>query len=160
MVAMSRATGAGRAGSLAIGFNSGVSAGNLRATVLAWWQMQPEVEFDCVEADRAELLAGLDSGEVDIAVLSGEIALDGYRSAALWSERIYIAVSALHPLADHEPVHWTDLRSERFVLPAHDPGPYVRDMLLGRLSRIGLDPDIRLHRTSWSAILSLLGETR
>lgn len=42
MVAATRAAGQGRAGSLMVGHNSPVSAGNLRATVLAWQNDNPD----------------------------------------------------------------------------------------------------------------------
>ena len=58
-----------------------------------------------------------------------------------------------------EIVNWTDLRHQRFVLPAADPGPDIRDMLLGRLWQSGAHPDIQLHPVSRETILSLLGAT-
>lgn len=160
MVATMRAAGQGRAGSLMVGHNSSVSAGNLRATVLAWQSDNPDVDFEMVEADRGALLAGLDTSHVDIAVLMGEAGHDGYRREPFWSERILVALPAEHPLASRDIVHWTDLRAERFVLPAADPGPDIRDMLLGRLFLSGVHPDIRINQTSRETVLSLLGAGR
>lgn len=62
-----------------------------------------------------------------------------------------------HALAGREAVHWTDLRRERFLLPAADAGPQIRDMLLGRVMVAGESPDIRMHQASRDAILSVLG---
>lgn len=160
MVATMRAAGQGRAGSLMVGNNSSVSAGNLRATVLAWQNDNPDVDFESVEADRGALLAGIDTGEIDIAILMGNAHHAGYRHEPFWSERILVALPAEHPLAEREIVHWTDLRSEHFVLPAADPGPDIRDMLLGRLSMSGAHPDIRINQTSRETVLSLLGAGR
>jgi len=160
MVATMRVAGQGRAGSLMVGHNSSVSAGNLRATVLAWQDDNPDVDFESVEADRGALLAGIDTGEIDIAILMGNAHHVGYRHEPFWSERILAALPAAHPLAEREIVHWTDLRSEHFVLPAADPGPDFRDMLLGRLSMSGAHPDIRMNQTSRETVLSLLGAGR
>lgn len=157
MLASSRAAGLGLAGSLVLGLNSSLSAGNLRATMLAWSHDNPEVDLDVVEDDRCALRAGLDTGEIDIAILMGETGHDGFERAAFWSERMLVALPSSHPLATREFVHWTDLRSERFGLPAADPGADLRDMLLGRLAMSGLKPDIRLYRTSRETVLSLLG---
>jgi DNA-binding transcriptional LysR family regulator len=110
-----------------------------------------------VEADRTVLLAGLNTGEIDVAILMGEADHNGFRREVFWSERILAALPANHPLADYAAVHWTDLRMQRFALPVADPGPDIRDMLLGRLSMPGLPPDIRMYRTSRETILSLLG---
>lgn len=157
MVAMMRAAGQGRAGGLRLGHNSSVSAGNLRATVMSWREAHPDVEVECVEANRSVLLAGLDTGEVDLAILMGAAVHGGFRCETLWSERMLVALPASHPLAERDVVHWTDLRNELFLLPAADPGSEIRDMLLGRLSVSGAKPDIRMHQSSRETILSILG---
>jgi len=157
LVAMMRAAGQGRAGGLMLGHNSSVSAGNLRATLMSWHEAHPDVDVECVEADRSVLLAGLDTGEIDIAILMGAAGHDGYRCEPLWSERMLVALPASHPLAERDIVHWTDLRGERFLLPAADPGPEIRDMLLGRLAVSGGKPDIRMLQASRETVLSVLG---
>lgn len=157
LIAMMRAAGQGRAGSLILGHNSSISAGNLRATTMSWHEAYPDVEVECVEADRAALLAGLDTGEIDIAIMMGAANYNGFRHEPLWSERLLAAVPATHPLADREVIHWTDLHSEQFHLPVSDPGPEIRDIVLGRLSGLGATPAIKMHRTSREAILSGLG---
>lgn len=157
LVAMMRAAAQGRAGGLRLGHNSSVSAGNLRATMVNWREVHPDVEVECVEADRSVLLAGLDSREIDIAILMGAVGHDGFRCEPLWSERILVALPVAHLLAEREVVHWTDLRSERFLLPAADPGSEMRDMLLGRLAVSGANPDITMHQSSRETILSILG---
>lgn len=160
LVAMMQAAGQGRAGGLMLGHNSSVSAGNLRATLMSWCAAHPDVEVECVEADRSVLLAGLDTGEIDIAILMGVAAHNGFRCEPLWSERMLVALPETHPLAEGDMVHWTDLRGERFLLPAADPGPEIRDMLLGRLAVSGTKPDIRMLQSSRETVLSVLGGSR
>ncbi|MGV7120523.1 LysR substrate-binding domain-containing protein [Sphingopyxis sp. 550A] len=157
LVATMRAAGQGRAGGLMVGHYSSVSAGNLRATMLGWRNAHPDVDLDGVEADRGALLAGLDTGEIDIAILVGVTSHDGFRHEPFWSERVLVALPASHPLAERDLLHWTDLRREQFLLTAADPGPEIRDMLLGRLSVAGVQPDIRMHHASRETILSILG---
>lgn len=157
LVAMMRAAGQGRAGGLRLGHNSSVSAGNLRATMMSWRDAHPDVEVERIEADRSALLAGLDTGEIDIAVLMGTVGHEGYRCEPFWSERMLAALSSAHPLADRNVVLWTDLRGERILLSAADPGPEIRDIVFGRLSDSGAKPDIRMHRSSGETILSMLG---
>ena len=137
IVETTRATGQGRAGSLMVGHNNSVSAGNLRATIVAWQGDNFDVDFESVETDRCSLLAGLDTGDIDIAILMGDAAHNGYRRETFWSERVLVALPANNPLVDRDILHWTDLRSERFVLPAGDHGADMRDMLLGRLAMSG-----------------------
>jgi len=160
LVAMMRAAGQGRAGGLRLGHNSSVSAGHLRATMMSWSQTHPDVEVECVEADRNVLLAGLDTSEIDIAILMGALSHDGFRCEAFWGERVLVALPASSPLAQREVVHWTDLRNERFMLPTADPGSEIRDMLLGRLPASASKPEIRMHQSSRETILSVLGGGR
>lgn len=157
LAAMMRAAGQGRAGGLTLGYNSPVSAGNLRATLMNWHELNPSVELETVEADRDALLAEIDTSDVDIAILLGAADREGLRCEPLWSERILVALPTSHRLADRDVIHWTDLRGERFLLPAADPGPEIRDMLLGRLSLTGATPNIRMLRSSRESILSMLG---
>lgn len=160
MIATTRAAGKGLAGGLTIGFNSSVSAGNLRATLVASRRENPNVNIIGVEADRSALFAGLDSGEIDITILMGEIARKDYRHASFWSEHVFVAMSSGHARSDREIVNWTNLRDRRFVLPTADPGPDIRDMLIGRLWQPGARPDIQLHRVSRETILGLIGQTK
>lgn len=157
LVAMMRAAGQGRAGGLRLGHNSSVSAGSLRATMMSWRDAHPNVEVECVEANRSVLIASLDTGEIDIAILMGTAIQNGFRCQAFWNERMLIALPATHPLIEHDVVHWTDLRNERFLMPVADPGPEMRDMLVGRLAVSGSKPDIRMHQSSRETILSVLG---
>lgn len=157
LVAMMRAAGQGRAGGLMLGYNSSVSAGNLRATLMNWHDSHPDVDVECIEADRSVLLAGLDAGGIDIAILMGAAGHEGFRCEPLWSERMLVALPVTHSLAERDVVHWTDLRSERFLLPAADPGPEIRDMLLGRLAVSGAKPEIRMLQASRETVLSILG---
>lgn len=157
MLGESRMVGQGRAGSLVLGLNSSVSAGNLRATIVRWNSTNPEVDLDGVEADRSVLLAGLNTGEIDIAILLGEAAHNGFRREVFWSERIFVALPTGHPLTEHDVVHWTDLRTQRFALPVADPGPDIRDMLVGRLAASGAPLSIHMCRSSRDTVLSLLG---
>lgn len=157
LVTMMRAAGQGRVGGLRLGHNCSISAGNLRATAMSWYDTHPDVEIECVEADRCALLAGLDTGEIDIAILMGAVNREGLRREPFWSERLLAALPASHRFTDQDVVHWTDLSRERFHLPSADPGPDVRDLLLGRLSGVGAKLEIKMHRSSREAILSVLG---
>ncbi len=157
LAAAMRDAGQGRAGSFRFGLNSSVSAGKLRSAILDWAHDNGSLEVQGIEGDRNALLAGLNVGDVDIAILVGEGNQNGFRSEPLWSERLFVALPTAHSLAATEIVHWTDLRDEHFILPEADPGPDIRDMLLGRLSRSGNPSFIAFSRTSRETILSLLG---
>jgi DNA-binding transcriptional LysR family regulator len=104
LASIMRATRQGHAGSLTIGHNSSISAGNLRGATLGWHNVHPEVDLGGMEADRGALLAGLDTGEIDIAILMGEVSHNGFRRESFWSERVLVALPSNHPLAERAPL--------------------------------------------------------
>lgn len=67
-----RATRNGDTGRLAIGFYTSFSAGNLRATLSEFDERYPEVKMHGFERDRDMLLAGIENGLIDIAIMIGE----------------------------------------------------------------------------------------
>jgi DNA-binding transcriptional LysR family regulator len=105
MVAIARSTGHGDAGRLTIGFSTSLSAGNLRMTLIEFAQRFPQVEIGAIEGSRARLFPALQSGQVDIAIVTGDPNGGDCKSMALWSERIIVALPETHPLAAHEIVH-------------------------------------------------------
>jgi DNA-binding transcriptional LysR family regulator len=152
-----REAGKGRAGGLTIGHNSPISAGILHATLLAWCDDNPQVEMGRIEAPREALIAGIARGDVDIAILSGQIGYADTRHASLWSENVLVALSDTHRLHERERIEWADLREETFLLTVGEPGPDIRDMLLGRLSALGSTTHIRMLDTSRESLLALIG---
>jgi hypothetical protein len=63
---------------------------------------------------------------------------------------VLVAMSDAHRLQERATIGWADLREEMFLLTARDPGPDIRDMLLGRLSALGSTTHIRMLDTSRS----------
>lgn len=157
LVTAMRETGQGRAGGLTLGHNSPISAGNLHATLSAWGDTNPHVEMDRIEAPREMLIAGIVRGDVDIAVLSGQVSYGGVHHASLWSENVLVAISDTHRLQERETIDWADLREEAFVLTSGEPGPDIRDMVLGRLSALGSPTHIRMLDTSRESMLGMIG---
>jgi len=125
--------------------------------MMSWSQAHPDVDVEWVEADRSVLLAGLDAGEIDLAILMSAVTHNGLRCEPLWSERMLVALPASHPFAERDVVHWTDLRGQKFLLPAADPGPDIRDMLLSRLAVFSGKPDVRMLQSSREVVLSVIG---
>lgn len=150
------ATRNGHAGRLAVGFYTSFSAGNLRATLSEFDERYPEVRVRGFERDRDMLLAGIENGLLDIAILTGEAHFCGLMSRPFWSERILVAMPESHPLAARERIYWSDLTGERFLLTARDPGPETRNMLLGKLGMPGYMPEIDMDDIGRDTVLSTL----
>lgn len=149
-----RATQKGEAGRLAVGFYTSFSAGNLRATLSEFGERFPGVRVRGFERDRDMLLAGIESGLLDIAIMIGERPYAGIRSRPLWSERHLVVMPETHPLAARERIHWQDLAGERFLLTERDPGPETRNLLLGKLGSPGYTPEIDMDDIGRDTVIS------
>jgi DNA-binding transcriptional LysR family regulator len=67
----SRALARGESGRLRIGFHSSLADGDLSAALRAYRAAWPDVEIEERERSRDRLLDALESGTLDLAVLSG-----------------------------------------------------------------------------------------
>ncbi|MET3579901.1 DNA-binding transcriptional LysR family regulator [Mesorhizobium robiniae] len=157
MVASAKAVGRGEAGRLAIGFYTSLSAGNLCASLMELARRLPQLEIRVVEAARTNLFAGLEHGQLDIAIMTGEPAVRERGTMALWSERIMVALPTSHSLAANEIVYWTDLRCETFLLSQRDPGPELRNILLAKLASPRVQPKVANQDVSRESLMGLVG---
>ena len=146
----------GEAGKLAVGFYTSFSAGNLRATLSEFGERYPDVRVRGFERDRDLLLAGIENGLLDIAIMIGEASYRGLMTRPFWSERILVAIPEGHSLATRERIYWTDLAGERFLLTERDPGPETRNMLLGKLGTPGYSPEIDMDDIGRETVLSAI----
>ena len=151
-----RATNNGHVGKLAVGFYTSFSAGNLRATLSEFGERHPEVKVSGFERDRDMLLAGIGNGLLDIAIMIGEASYRGLMSRSFWSERIFVAMPAGHPLTQCERIHWPDLTGEHFLLTERDPGPETRNILMGKLGVPGCMPEIDMQDIGRETMLSAI----
>jgi len=150
------ATNNGHAGRLAVGFYTSFSAGNLRATLGEFSERFPDVKVRGFERDRNMLLAGIETGLLDIAVMLGEAPYRELMTRPFWSERILVAMPECHPLTARDRIHWSDLTGERFLLTERDPGPETRNMLLSKLWMPGYTPEIEMDDVGRETALSSL----
>lgn len=151
-----RATRDGKAGRLAIGFYTSLSAGNLRATLVEFHDRYPDVMLRSFERDRDMLLGGIENGLLDIVIMIGEAAYPTLGSRPVWSERILVALPEWHVLAERERIYWPDLTGEHFLLTQRDPGPETRNVLLGKLGAPGIPVSIEMNDITRDSLLSTI----
>ncbi|MHA7776037.1 LysR family transcriptional regulator [Roseibium sp. M-1] len=149
--------GQGHAGRVTIGFNTSLSTGKLRASLIDFWHRFPNVEIRTVEGSRERLRSGLASGAVDVAVTTGTPLSGKAQSMTLWTERVIAALPESHRFAKHNVVHWTDLKDDTFLISQNDPGLEFSDIIQAKLARPGKRPNVILHEASRETIKSLVG---
>jgi DNA-binding transcriptional LysR family regulator len=156
LLASARNISRGDAGRLAIGFYTSLSAGNFRASLMEFRQRRPDVEIEMIETSRQRLSSALRNGVVDIAIVIGEKPFPDCTAAALWTERMIVALLETHPLARREAVYWTDLTRERLLLSRQDPGPELKELILAKLVSPEDRPIIQLHDVSRGSLWNLV----
>jgi DNA-binding transcriptional LysR family regulator len=152
----SRSLAKGTAGVLRLGFHASLAGGDLSATLKAYRSAFPGTEIKAKECSRTELLDALDSGRLDLAILTGQTTRPQIRSLCFWSEPITVAIAADSPLADRTPLYWTDLRAASFLLTAADPGPDISAMIAARLTGPGHAPSIIVQDVSRENLLTFV----
>ena len=156
MISTSRAAGKGNSGMIAVGHNSAMSAGHLRTAVIDWNTRNPETEIKAIEGNRSILLAGLDTGWIDFAVLTRQTNYADMSQTPLWNEQLMVALSINHHFADQQSVQWAALKNETLMFPTHDPGSEIRDIVMGLLATPYPYPEFHTQEASHASILSML----
>lgn len=133
-----RDIGAGRAGTLRIGFVASVSYLVLPRALQALHNQLPDVHFDLGERTNGEQIEALEKGEIDVGILYTPAAVQG---------RMRRRVIARHPVvaAVHEgvsvgrdgKVSLRDLAREGLVFFGQGQVPHLRDQFLAAMQSLG-----------------------
>lgn len=128
-----RARGRGECGDIVIGICMAFSMVNLLAILAEYGRQHAGVEVHGIDGSRAQLLADLTSGSVDVFLTAEAHPVWDGASLPLWSERVMVALSEDHFLRASPIVRWPDLAGARVLINRRDPGPDYEAMLLARL---------------------------
>ncbi|KAB2726429.1 LysR family transcriptional regulator [Brucella anthropi] len=143
-MALHHADAAGRVelGTVRIGIITTLAGGFLRELIAAFDDQYPGVFLDVRTGGRRDHLSKIRSREIDVAFLTGNGPQLDCDVQELWNERVHVAMSADHPLAEHADVDWPDLENERFVVSAQEPGPEVHDYIVRRIADYSTYPQV------------------
>lgn len=155
-----RAAGRAEAGTVRIGVLTSLAGGFLRSLLLAYRQEYPKVCIDVRDGGRDEHIAALRTRELDIVFVPGSRPVRNCECAELWCERIHIALSKEHRLADQGELDWPDLCEEPFITSSIAPGPEVHDYIVRRLADHAVFPRIEARCACFETLMNLvsLGE--
>ncbi|PRY38821.1 DNA-binding transcriptional LysR family regulator [Umezawaea tangerina] len=79
-------------------------------------------------------------GELDLALVRGQVTTAGVRAVRVWSEALWVAVSETHPAADRPAVVLADLDRTAVRLPSRDVDPPLHDAIVSALRQAGVGP--------------------
>jgi DNA-binding transcriptional LysR family regulator len=114
----------------------------------------PNVELHVVEGDTGMLLSQLDTGSIDMAVVTMPLVQRGLSVTRLFSEDLVIVLPLDHPLAARPSLAIADLEPERFLI--HSPAGFVREATMQACRQAGFIPQIVLDSGSIELVLRLV----
>ncbi|MBC9719688.1 LysR family transcriptional regulator [Streptomyces sp. TRM66268-LWL] len=136
-------------GRLRVGAFPTAGAALLPRTVAAFRERHPLVELHCEEGLTGGLLARLDHGELDLAVVSTTAGADlsAYALRKVLDEPMYVAVPAHHRLARRRRVRLSELSGDDWV----SGSPHSEQGLLGPAVREDFHPRVTYVAAEWIA---------
>lgn len=118
---------------------------------------RPEVELTIVERRFHDLLHGLSTNEIDVAMVFGRLAPEGYEAEVLWSEQVFVALPKDKVGTFEAALSLRDIQEENFIVSCDLLGQDVYDLLIRKLSGVGVRPRVRQYRVSRETIIAMVG---
>lgn len=120
LLSMSRTSGI----RIAVGTIAGALAAVLANALIAFHKLHPDVTVELHEGTSADLLEGLQSGVLDLALCRTSVAkrMDIFHFEWLCEEEVAVAVSPVHALSQTKNVSWKQVAQCPWILfPGHMP---------------------------------------
>lgn len=148
----------GITGELRVGLMASLASGFLSDLFSCFRKRFPGVEVRLEEGASQTSAAGVLSGKLDAAFITGAPQMPGCDARPLWSEAILLALPSGHALVDRQEVSWQDVRDEAFIVGAEGPGPEIEDYLVKKLSELGFRPRIVTQRVGRENLINLVAK--
>lgn len=142
---------------LRLGLQSTIGPGRIASFLSVFHRRQPGVELTVEDGAFDALLARLERGEFDLALLSGAQPLPtGFRSEVLYAEPYVVVLPAGHPLGRLAAIRLSDVSGEAYV---DRLSCEMREavMALTRDSGVKLYATFRSEREDWVEAMVLAG---
>jgi DNA-binding transcriptional LysR family regulator len=120
----------------------------------------PRLQVRLIEATPTERIEAVRSGQLDAALIRGLPASPGVRFAPVWTNPLYVALPAGHPVAANPVVQLEQLRELEALalrLAARDDNPPFHDLVLDICRTAGIVPQQGPPFTSLLTTLTAIG---
>lgn len=117
-------------------------------------QTFPKLEMYLHEAQTHQLLAQLDSGKLDCAILALVKESEAFIEVPLFDEPMMLAIYEDHPWANRECVPMSDLAGEKLLML--EDGHCLRDQAMGFCFEAGADEDTHFRATSLETLRNMV----
>lgn len=152
-----RRVATGLEGTLRLGFVTPAMDGPLPGILAAYKRSKPRVRLELEEASSLSQLAGLRSGQLDLAVVRrhGQDTA-GLSSIAFMRETYLAALPKNHALAGNDSLSLKEMAGQPFIFFARAQGPKLHDQIMGAFARAGAVPQISQEVLSKRTTLALV----
>jgi DNA-binding transcriptional LysR family regulator len=156
VVASTKATARGEAGSLSIGFVGPAMWNVLPAILREHRRTHPELRFHLHELGSRVQLERLREGSLDVGFLR-RLALDDVLAfEPVWREQFVVCLPDDHPLAAAEVIDLSALKDEAFVVLPREDAPAIHDVTVTICLGYGFSPKT-LEEGNSPAALNMVG---
>lgn len=150
-------TGRGEAGRLDVGFVvSALPLGPIEL-VQRFRQRYPLVRVELTEGFSSRLVAAVQRGELDLAVVRDPDPAEGVRFVRFRSEPFVVAVPREHRFAGRASVRGPELLDDPFVFFPPEAGAVATERNLAPVVSGGRRPVVVQEATTWATVLHLVG---
>lgn len=147
---------AGESGHLRLGFVDSASYAVMPQFLLAYRQRWPGVTFELRSMSSEAQRHALPDGEIDIGIARTHGNEAGITHTLILEERLFVAVSAQHPLASRKSTSMRQLADESFISFSRTESPALTAELASMLADEGVDYDPIIEAEEYTTIIGLV----
>jgi DNA-binding transcriptional LysR family regulator len=130
------------AGTLTLGFPSGLHLNYLVPAIERFRKKHPQVEFDYFHGLPPEQLRAVKEGRIDIAFVPLSAPAKDLEHRVIWRIPYRVVLPSRHPLARRKTLELQDLRGEDFVFCPRETRPEFYDALFHHCANAGFRPRV------------------
>ena len=145
--------GSGDAGEIRLGVRMPPIGEPLNNLLLHWHETQRGVLLTVSEMSDQDIIIALEERRLDAALMTSHTAWPRATTVPLYREPLMVALPLRHRLADHEVVHWADLREETLLVQGWDESQAAREFYT---SFLGSGVKFHSHPASKQSIFCLV----
>jgi len=126
-------------GSLSIGASSTIGNYLLPHIIAAFKKKVPQVNISLVVSNTKTITERLNAGEIDIALVEGDVSKQRFSVETLISDELVVTMSPAHPWAERRSLSAIELTKEPLIL--REEGSGTRQIILKQLEEHGIKLD-------------------
>ena len=126
-------------GALNIGASSTLGNYLLPSIISAFKKKVPQVNISLVVSNTKTITEKLNAGEIDIALVEGDVSKQRFAVETLISDELVVIMSPAHPWAERRNIPAIELTKEPFIL--REEGSGTRQIILKHLEEHGIKQD-------------------